>query len=258
VEIARSADGTRIAIDRFGQGPPLVLVVGAFWDRSTPRALAAKLAPEFTVFSYDRRGRGDSGDTALYAVDREIEDLRAVIGVAGGSAFVYGHSSGAVLALEATARGLPVTKLAVYEPPYIIEGTRARPATLATRVSELLASGRRSEAAELFLIEGPGLPPEVLATMKAGPTWSRFEAIAHTLPYDLAICGDQVVPAGRLATIGVATLALSGGDSPRWAGEAVDAVARAIPGSERRVLDGQTHGVSDDVLGPVLGEFFLR
>ncbi|MGA7418450.1 MAG: alpha/beta hydrolase, partial [Acidimicrobiales bacterium] len=214
MEIARSADGTRIAIDRFGQGPPLVLVVGAFWDRSTPRALAAKLAPEFTVFSYDRRGRGDSGDTALYAVDREIEDLRAVIGVAGGSAFVYGHSSGAVLALEATARGLPVTKLAVYEPPYIIEGTRARPATLATRVSELLASGRRSEAAELFLIEGPGLPPEVLATMKAGPTWSRFEAIAHTLPYDLAITGDQGVPVADLAKITVPVLVLGGANSP--------------------------------------------
>lgn len=258
METARSGDSTRIAIDRYGEGPPLVLVVGAFCDRTTPAALAGRLAPQFTVFSYDRRGRGSSGDAAPYAVEREIEDLEAVVDVAGGSAFVYGHSSGAVLALEAAARDLPVTKMVVYEPPYIVEGTRARPTTLATRVGELISSDRRSEAAELFLVEGPGMPPEVLARMKAAPAWSQFEALAHTLPYDLAICADQVVPAERLATIGVPTLALSGGDSPRWAREAVDAVARAIPGSEQRVLDGQTHNVADDVLARVLAEFFLR
>jgi pimeloyl-ACP methyl ester carboxylesterase len=257
VETARSADGTGIAIDRYGEGPPLVLVLGAFADRSTPSALAAMLAPAFTVFSYDRRGRGSSGDTAPYAVEREIEDLDAVVGVAGGSAFVYGHSSGAVLALEAAARGLPFTKMVVYEPPYIVEGTRARPSGLARRVTGLIASGRRSEAAELFLVEGPGVPSEVLTKMKAAPTWSQFEAIAHTLPYDLAVCADQVVPADRLATIEVPTLALSGGDSPQWARAAVEAVVQAIPGCEHRVLDGQTHGVADDVLAPVLGSFLL-
>jgi pimeloyl-ACP methyl ester carboxylesterase len=257
VDTARSADGTRIAIDRYGEGPPLVLVLGAFCDRSTPSALAAMLAPDFTVFSYDRRGRGSSGDTAPYAVEREIEDLDAVVGVAGGSATVYGHSSGAVLALEAVARGLPFTRMVVYEPPYIVEGTRGRPAGLATRVSELISSGRRSEAAELFLGEGPGVPSEVLARMKAAPTWSQFEALAHTLPYDLAVCADQVVPADRLATIDAPTLTLSGGDSPQWARDGVEAVARAIPGSELRVLAGQTHGVADDVLAPVLGSFFL-
>jgi pimeloyl-ACP methyl ester carboxylesterase len=230
VETARSADGTRIAIDRYGEGPPLVVVLGAFADRSTPSALAGMLAPAFTVFSYDRRGRGSSGDTAPYAVEREIEDLDAVVDVAGGSALVFGHSSGAVLAVEAAARGLPFTRMVVYEPPYIVEGTRARPSGLATRVGELIASGRRSEAAELFLVEGPGVPPDVLTKMKAAPMWSQFEAIAHTLPYDLAICGDQVVPADRLATIDVPTLALSGGDSPQWA---------------------------DDALTPVLGSFLL-
>ncbi len=258
METTRSADGTRIAFDRTGDGPHLVLVLGAFCDRSTPAALAAKLVPEFTVFSYDRRGRGESGDTLPSVVDHEIEDLEAVVGAAGGSAFVYGHSSGAVLALEAAARGLSATRLVVYEPPYIVEGTRDRPTTLAPRVSDLIASGRRGEAVELFLIEGPGVPPEVLATMKTAPLWARFEAMAHTLPYDLAVCADQVVPVERLATIDVPTLALGGGDSPPWARQAVEAVARAIPGSEHRVLDGQTHGVADDVLVPVLEEFLLR
>ncbi len=257
MESTRSADGTTIAFDREGNGPPLVVVVGAFSDRSTSRALAAMLAPDFTVFRYDRRGRGSSGDTTPYSVEREIEDLEAVVTAAGGSALVYGHSSGAVLVFEAVDRGLPVTKMAMYEPPYIVEGTRPRPNQLTERVSELIVAGRRSDAAELFLVEGPGLPADVLTTMKAAPGWAHFEALAHTLPYDLAICADQVVPTERLATIAVPTLALSGGRSPQWARDAVDAVARAIPGSEHRVLEGQTHGVADDALAPVLASFFL-
>ena len=257
METTLSADGTSIAFDREGAGPSLVVVVGAFCDRSTSVGLAALLAPQFTVLRYDRRGRGASGDTAPYAVEREIEDLDAVVAAAGGSALVFGHSSGAVLALEAAAGGLPVTKMVVYEPPYIVEGTRARPDGLAERVGELLADGRRSEAAELFLLEGPESPEEVVTRMKGAPVWSRFEALAHTLPYDLALVGDQRVPAGRLAAIDVPTLVLGGADSPKWAGDAVDAVAEAIPVSEHRLLEGQTHNAADEVLAPVLGSFLL-
>ncbi|HEX4220546.1 MAG TPA: alpha/beta hydrolase [Acidimicrobiales bacterium] len=257
METTRSADGTSIAFDREGDGPPLVVVVGAFCDRSTSIGLAALLAPDFTVLRYDRRGRGASGDNPPSAVEREIEDLEAVMAAAGGSAFVFAHSSGAILALEAVIGGLPATKLAVYEPPYIVEGTRDRPERLAERVGRLLAADRRSEAAELFLLEGPEVPPEVVTMMKGAPVWSRFERLAHTLPSELAVVGDQRVPVDRLARIGVSTLALSGADSPQWARDAVDAVAGAIPGSRHRVLEGQSHNASDDVLAPELASFFL-
>jgi pimeloyl-ACP methyl ester carboxylesterase len=257
METTPSADGTPIAFEREGDGPALVLVVGAFCDRSTSEMLAALLAPHFTVLRYDRRGRGSSGDTAPYAVEREIEDLEAVVAAAGEPPFVFGHSSGAVLALEAVINGLPATKLMAYEPPYIVEGSRDRPARLAERVSQLLVADERSEAAELFMLEGPGSPPEVVTRMKGAPMWSRFEALAHTLPYDLAIVGDQRVPAVRLATIAVPTLVLSGAASPQWARQAVEAVAAAVPHSEHLVLEGQTHNVADDVLAPVLTSFFL-
>jgi pimeloyl-ACP methyl ester carboxylesterase len=257
METTPSADGTPIAFEREGDGPALVLVVGAFCDRSTSETLATLLAPHFTVLRYDRRGRGSSGDTAPYAVEREIEDLEAVAAAAGEQPVVFGHSSGAVLALEAVINGLPATKLVAYEPPYIVEGTRDRPARLAERVSQLLAADERSEAAELFMLEGPGSPPEVVTRMMGAPMWSRFEALAHTLPYDLAIVGDQQVPAVRLATIAVPTLVLSGAASPQWARQAVEAVAAAVPHSEHRVLEGQTHNVADDVLAPVLTSFFL-
>jgi pimeloyl-ACP methyl ester carboxylesterase len=257
METVRSADGTTIAFDRFGAGPPLIIVVGAFCDRSVPRSVAELLGADFAVFTYDRRGRGDSGDTQPYAVDREIEDLDAIITAAGGSASVFGHSSGAVLALEAAAKPLPITKLAVYEPPYIVDDTRARPERLGERVSALIASGRRSEAMKLFLTEGPEVPPEIIAAMEAGPGWAPMEALAPTLPYDLAICGAQTLPVDRLGNIAIPTLALSGGASPEWARNAVDAVAAAIPGSEHISLAGQTHGAADDVIAPVLAKFFL-
>lgn len=257
METTRSDDGTSIAFDRDGEGPALVLVVGAFCDRATSERLATMLAPQFTVLRYDRRGRGSSGDAGPYAVEREIEDLEAVVAAAGGPAFVFGHSSGAVLALEAVIEGLPVTRLVAYEPPYIVEGTRARPVRLAERVSQLLLAGERSEAAELFLLEGPESPPEVVTMMKGAPVWSRFEALAHTLPYDLAIVGDQRVPVERLATVDVPTLVLSGAESPQWARDAVESVASAMPHSEHLVLEGQSHNAADDVVAPVLTSFLL-
>ncbi|MDQ1423936.1 MAG: hypothetical protein QOD72_1434 [Acidimicrobiaceae bacterium] len=257
MKTVRSADGTSIAFECVGDGPPLIVVVGALSDRSAPRSFAARLASDLCVYTYDRRGRGASADTRPYSVERELDDLAAMISAAGGEAFVFGHSSGAVLALEAAARRLPVRKLAVYEPPYIVDDTRTRPATLGERVTALIASGRRGDALRLFLTEGPQLPSEVIAAMEAGEGWAAMEAISHTLPYDLAICGDQSVPTERLAGIGIPTLALSGGASPGWARNAVAAVAAAIPNAQHFSLAGQTHGAADDVLAPVLAQFFV-
>ncbi len=177
-----SRDGTTIGFDRSGEGPPIVLVGGAFNDRSTAAPLAAQLEPRFTVFTYDRRGRGGSGDTAPYAVDREIEDLEALIADAGGSASVYGLSSGGVLALEAAARGLPITRLVVFEPPFIVEGSRPRPPEdLALQLSELASSGRRGDAVELFITKAVGLPVEAVEQMRNAPMWPGLEEVAHTL-----------------------------------------------------------------------------
>lgn len=251
METVKSPDGTTIAFDRSGSGPALVLVVGAFCDRSSTKTLAAGLSPSFTVFEYDRRGRGDSGDTAPYSVEREVGDLAAVVSAAGGEAFVFGHSSGGALGLEAAAAGVPIPRLAVYEPPYA-EGTTAEFAALLT---DLVASDRRSEAAERFLAL-VGTPPEVLAQMTAAPYWPHMLSFANTLPYEIMLCNGGSVPVDRLARVTARTLALAGGASPEWTREGARRIAAAIPAAEPRVLEGQGHGASDDVVIPVLTEFF--
>ena len=164
-----------------------------------------------------------------------MEDLAAVIAATGGAAFVYGHSSGAVLAVEAAARSEAIAALTVYEPPYVVGDDRARTVDLRDRVAALLEAGRRDDAMETFFVEGPQAPAEVVAAMKPTPAWQEMAELAHTLPYDLALVGDQVIPVERLATIGIPTLVLSGADSPLWARNAVTAVAAAIPGARRRV-----------------------
>ena len=252
----QSADGTTIAIDRVGNGPALVLVPGAFQDRSTTGGLAKFLGDDFAVFTYDRRGRGASGDTPPYSVEREIEDLDAVVGETGSSPFLFGHSSGAILVLESAARGMSLSKVVAYEPPYIVDA-EDRPDRLAERVGSLVASGQPGEAMKLFFTEGPQLPPEAIAAMEQSPWWSANEAIVNTLLYDLAIVGDQVVPSSRLANIRVPTMVLSGRESAAWARKSVEAVAAAIPGAQHDSLKGQTHGVSDDAIAPVLRRFFL-
>ena len=257
-----SADGTAIAFDRSGDGPPLVLVGGALSDRVAAGSLAEALAPRFTVFAYDRRGRGDSGDTAPYAVDREIEDLGAIVAEAGASAFVFGHSSGAALALEAVARGLPATKLALYEPPFIVDdGHEPLPVDYVQRLTELAASGRRGDAVEFFLTTGPGVPPEVVAGMRSEPFWPGMEKIAHTLAYDGAVMGDTMagrpLPADRWASVTVPTLVMDGDQSPAWARNSVAALVGVLPNAERRSLEGQDHGAASEVLAPVLVEFFI-
>ncbi len=253
-----SRDGTPIGFDRLGDGPPVVLVCGASVDRGSNAALAAALAPRFTTFNYDRRGRGDSGDTAPYAVEREVEDIEAVIRAAGGSAFLFGSSSGAVLALEA-ARGLPnhITKLALWEAPFILEGSRPRPpADTARRYEELVAAGRRGDAVEYFMLQVVGLPPEFAAQARSAPWWPAQEARAHTLAYDATIMGNYSLPAERMAAIATPTLVLDGGASFPFIRETARALAEVLPNAQHRTLDGQTHDVAAQVLAPVLAEFF--
>ena len=250
-----SADGTPIAFERSGAGPALVLVVGAFCDRTTTVGLAPLLADRFTVFEYDRRGRGDSGDTMPYAIEREVENLAAVIGASGASAFVYGHSSGAALALEAAAAGQPIDKLAVFEPPYTGEEVDDGSGTMLSRIEGALADGDRDLAAQFFM-QGVGTPDHVITMMKAGPGWARMRELAPTLPYDLILSarGSAIVPS--LASVSVPTLAMAGGASFAWAIEGAEKLAATMPNARAQSLPGQSHGPADDLVAAALGEFF--
>jgi hypothetical protein len=253
-----SSDGTTIAFERSGDGPPVILVCGGSTDRTANAPLSELLAEYFTVFNYDRRGRGDSGDTAPYAVEREIEDIDAVIAVAGGSASVYGTSSGAALALEAAASGLAITKLALWEPSYIVEGRPRPPADTARIYAELVAAGRRGDAVEYFMAKVVGLPPEFVAEARKAPWWPAQEALAHTLAYDATIMGDYSLPAERVASVMVATLVIDGGASFPWIRKTAQAIADIIPHAQRRTLEGQTHNVAAEAITPVLVEFFAE
>jgi pimeloyl-ACP methyl ester carboxylesterase len=253
-----SADGTPLAVESEGTGPAVVLIGGAFNDRSTVAGLAAALAPYFTTHRYDRRGRGDSGDTPPYAVEREVEDLAAVIEHAGGHAHVFGHSSGAVLALEAAARGVAIDRVVAYEPPYVVGDREAPGADLLDRLRALLAAGRRGDAAALFLTESVGLPPFVVDGMRGSAEWAWMEAFADSLPADVALCGPgQALPTTRLAAVGVPTLVLDGGESPAWMRSAARAVAAAVPGAAGETVPGEDHGVlhHPEALVPVLRRF---
>ncbi len=253
MESVKSPDGTTIAFDRSGRGPALILVVGAFGDRSSTKSLAAGLGSSFTVYEYDRRGRGDSDEKGPYSIAREVEDLAALIEAAGGSALVFGHSSGGALALEAAAGGVRMAGMAVYEPPYA-EGTTAE---FAAQLAELDAAGRQAEAAERFLTL-VGTPPQALSHITAGPYWPHMQSFANTLPYEITLCNGGSVPVDRLAQVRTRTLALAGGASPDWARAGARTIAATIPGAEWRILEGQGHGAADDVLIPVLTEFFTR
>jgi pimeloyl-ACP methyl ester carboxylesterase len=260
-EYARSRDGTPIAFDRSGDGPPVILVGGAFQHRlidETAAQVQARLAWHFTVFHYDRRGRGDSGDTPPYAVEREVEDLAVLIDEAGGAAAVYGVSSGAALALEAAGHGVPISRLALYEPPFMVDPSRPQgPPDFVARLAELASSGRRGEAVEYFLTSGPGIAAEVVADTRSPRVWPALERVAHTLAYDIALMADQERLLAEVAPrVSVPTLLLDGGSSPPWAGAAVRALAGRLPNATRRTLAGQTHEVAPEALSPVLQEFF--
>jgi pimeloyl-ACP methyl ester carboxylesterase len=257
LEYVPSKDGTTIAFDRIGDGPPVVLVSGGSVDRSSNAGLADQLAGQFTVFNYDRRGRGPSGDTQPYAPAREIEDIDAVIAAAGDRAGLYGSSSGAVLALKAAAAGSAVSKLALWEPPYIVDDSRPKPAAdTASIYRKMVAEDRRGDAVEYFMTKVVGLPDEFAAFAKTQPWWPWQEALAHTLAYDAEIMGDYSLPADEVARVTVPTLVLDGGASFDFLGATAAALAKALPNGRRQSLAGQEHNVDSTVLGPALAEFF--
>jgi pimeloyl-ACP methyl ester carboxylesterase len=256
VDHVTSSDGTRIAFDRLGGGPPVVMVCGGSVDRMANAPLADVLSDRFTVYNYDRRGRGDSGDTPPYHEDREIEDIDAVVDAAGGSAFLYGASSGAALAMDAAARLDGITKMALWEPPFVPEGAPRPPADTATTYRGLVAEGRRGDAVEFFMSKVVGLPPEFVQGARQAPFWAQTEAIAHTLAYDAEIMGDYSIPADRAAAVKVPALVIAGGADFPWMVEAAETLARAMPDGEARRLEGQGHNVDPAVLAPVLIEFF--
>ena len=251
-----SRDGTPIAYERSGQGPALILVDGAMCSRAfgpMPK-LAPFLAEHFTVHMYDRRGRGESGDTPPYAKEREIEDLAALIGAAGERPHLVGLSSGAALALEAAASGLDVGKVVAYEPPYV-GGTGA--AAHEDTLKAILARGDRGGAIKYFMRDMVGAPGWVVVMMRLMPwIWRKLAAVAHTLPYDAAVMSGFEVPAARLAKIAVPTLALYGGKTDARLKDAARAVAAAVPAAHERALAGQTHNVKPSALAPAVVDFF--
>lgn len=254
-----SRDGTRIAYEQTGSGPALILVDGAicFRDFGPMRPLSALLAPHFTVTLYDRRGRGASGDTQPYAVEREIEDLDALIQQAGGSAFVYGTSSGASLAMRAAAHGLAIRKLVMYEPPFNSDDSPAalqQVRTYTSQLRELLARDCRGDAVTLFMTR-VGTPAEAIAGMRQAPVWPVFESVAPTLAYDDAIVGHNV-PTDVAATVDTPTLLMTGGATYPFMHETARRLEAAMPHARHRILDGQTHDAAADAVAPVLVDFF--
>jgi pimeloyl-ACP methyl ester carboxylesterase len=251
-----SKDGTTIAFDLLGDGPPVILVCGGSVDRMSNAGVAAILASDFTVFNYDRRGRGDSGDTPPYAIEREVEDIDAVLTAAGGAACLYGSSSGAALALEAAASGLPITKLALWEPPYILDDTQRPPADQVERYNEMIAEGRRGDAVEYFMSKVVGMPPEFVEQARTQPWWAATEALAHTLAYDATIMGDYSLPTERAASVTTPAVVIAGGASFPFMRETANALAEALPHGQTRTLEGQDHNVAPESIAPVLKEFF--
>ena len=253
-----SKDGTPIAYEKLGQGPALIIVCGVLGDHHQHAGLARLLAEYFTVYNFDRRGHGESGLTEPYAVEREIEDIDALITEAGGSAFVYGSSGPGVLCMYAAAAGLSpkMKKLAVWEPPYILEGTRPPvPQDYREQLVQMLREGRKGDMIELFLTKAVGMPVEFVAPMRQAPFWAAQEAMAPTLVYDAALMGDFSLPRERLAKVTVETLVMDGGTVP-WLSQAAQAVADTLPHAHRRTLAGQPHNVADEAMAPVLIEYF--
>lgn len=260
-----SRDGSTLAVDSVGEGATVILIGGAFNDRSTVAGVAAELAPHFRAVTYDRRGRVESTDEAREAggpfdIRNEIDDLAAVIEHVGGHAHLFGHSSGAILALEGAVRGLPVDSVAVYEPPYRADPDLPHPpADFLDRITDLADKGDRDGAASLFLTEAIGLPPEVVSGMKHGPTWDFFLDKALTLPYDVAFSQPSVVvDRERLGSLKIPVLAMYGDQTSPGLMAAPKAVAEAVPGARLEVLAGEDHGALQHpaVLAPVLIEFF--
>jgi pimeloyl-ACP methyl ester carboxylesterase len=254
----RSKDGTTIAYERSGSGAALILVDGALCSRTfgpSPK-LAPLLARHFTVYTYDRRGRGKSGDTAPYSPAREVEDIAALVETAGGSASLLGLSSGGALALEAAASGLPIERLAAYEPPYVDDRGQRGGALHEGRLACLLAAGNRGAAVKYFMKDMVGVPAPAVVMMRLMPwIWRKLEAVAHTLPYDAAVMTAFRIPRARFASIGVPALVMNGAKSDARLREAAHTIVAAIPAARHRELAGQTHNVKPDALTPVVVDF---
>jgi pimeloyl-ACP methyl ester carboxylesterase len=254
----KSKDGTLIAYDQSGHGPALVIVGGVVGDRSQQAPVAELLAKDFTVYNFDRRGHGQSGDTQPYALEREIEDIDAVIQAAGGSAFVYGTSGPGVLALHAAAAapGARMKKLAIWEPPLVVDDSRPKiRSDYKQELESLLEQGRRGDMVALFFTDAVGMPVHFVDQMRQAPWWSAQEALAHTTIYDATLMGDYSLPRAELARIKVPTIVIDGGQMP-WISKAADAVAATIPNARRRTLAGQQHNVDPAAIAPALVEFF--
>jgi pimeloyl-ACP methyl ester carboxylesterase len=256
-EYVTSADGTQIAFDRLGQGPPVVVISGLFCDRETTRDLAERLAEQFRVINYDRRGRGESGNTEPYAREHEVEDLGALIADAGGSASVYGHSSGAALAVNAAAAGLPITQLVLHEPPYgpDDEESKRDARELAENVGAALAEDRRVDAIRLFF-EASGMPPDMVEGMAGDP---KLQRLAPTMPFDFAVTGSfdegETIPEDLVRAIDMPTLVIAGGASPEFFRDTADRIAELLPNAQHIVLEGQDHGAPAEVVAPVVARF---
>jgi pimeloyl-ACP methyl ester carboxylesterase len=260
VNFLTSKDKSTIAYDRYGSGAPVVIVNGALGTRQTEAALAELLAPDFTVYTYDRRGRGDSGDAAPYTVAREIDDLHAVVVEANEPVCLYGTSSGANLALEAARCGLPIIRLALWEPNFIGDDSRPPlPEDYVQRLGELISADRCGDAVEYFMTAAVGLPAEFVTPMRQMPMWPALEAVAHTLPYDGEVVGDSMAGTAprpeRWGSVSTMTLVLDGGQTP-WLTAGADAIAAVLPHAQRHTVPGQPHNVSAEAIAPVLRDFF--
>jgi alpha-beta hydrolase superfamily lysophospholipase len=255
-----SEDGTQIAVERVGTGAPLVIVGGALSTRASNSLLVEVLADKFSVLSYDRRGRGDSGDTDEYAVEHEVADLAAVVSLAGDAVSVFGSSSGGNLALRAAGAGLQIDRLALWEPNFLADASRpALPADYVDHLNALVAEGRRGDAVEYFMTAAVGVPAEFVSPMREMPFFAGMEAVAHTLAYDGRVVGAAM--AGRppapddFAAVRIPTLILDGGTTP-WLSAGADALAAALPDAKRRTLHGQPHDVDALALAPALRDYF--
>ncbi len=253
----RSKDGTTLAYDVYGNGPALIYITGAICFRNFKPVLddAKIFAREFTMYNYDRRGRGDSSDTLPYSIDREIEDIEAMIDAAGGSAFLYGHSSGAVLALEA-ARRIPskISKVSIYDASYVHdEREKSEYAVLCTKVSELVRQNKNAQALRTFLI-GIGMPKFFVYLLPLMPGWKIMKALAPTLEYDMLLT-RELPPTVQASEIKVPMQIIYGEKSPAGIHSVAHQLAQAIPGAQLKQLDGQDHMASAKALLPVIAEF---
>lgn len=264
--MAVSPDGTSIAYERSGQGPLLVLVSPALSTKEAYLPLAGLLAEQFTVVSYDRRGRGGSGDTQPYSVLREVEDLEAVIDAAGGPACLFGTSSGAVLALEAAARlSGKVSAVVLHEPPFIVDASRPPvPADFVEQVNALVAAGKREDAVAYFMTAAVGIPPEYVEQMRQSPMWGAMATLAHTLAYDVTVMGATQaglpLPAERWTAVQAPTLVLAGGASEPWLQNSAQALVALLAQAEYMSLPGLDHGaayMAPEALVPVIAGFLL-